>query len=181
MSEAWPADIQCLLRSRCDTHRTGVKWLVVLTPQTLTDAAQRFYDQGYFLEDITGLDTADGLMAIYHFDHYTNPGRVACYVMVSPEAPQIPSIGRIFTGARWHERECHDFFGIPFTDHPNLTPLLLPEDMDQHPLIKDETARVPLKTLIDPGEIVFRDPRFTLLDKIPHTEAGQPAPDTHKE
>jgi NADH-quinone oxidoreductase subunit C len=54
--------------------------------------------------------------------------------------PEIPTISSIFAGADWHERETHDFFGIKFIGHPNLTPLLLPEDADFHPLRKDYKA-----------------------------------------
>jgi NADH-quinone oxidoreductase subunit C len=43
----------------------------------------------------------------------------------------------VFPGANWHERETHDFFGIVFLGHPDLSPLLLPEDADFHPLRKD--------------------------------------------
>ncbi len=42
----------------------------------------------------------------------------------------------IFPSALWLEREVHDFFGIAFGNHPDLRPLLLPEDADYHPLRK---------------------------------------------
>ena len=38
---------------------------------------------------------------------------------------------------RWHERETHEMFGVDFTDHPHLVPLLLPENFEGHPLRKD--------------------------------------------
>jgi NADH-quinone oxidoreductase subunit C len=49
----------------------------------------------------------------------------------------VPSISEVFPGANWHERETHEFFGIRFLGHPNLSPLLLPEDATYHPLRKD--------------------------------------------
>jgi len=52
----------------------------------------------------------------------------------------VPTISAVFPGANWHERETHDFFGIRFAGHPNLIPLLLPEDADYHPLRKDFKA-----------------------------------------
>ena len=50
------------------------------------------------------------------------------------------TISPVFPGANWHERETHDFFGIVFRGHPNLEPLLLPEDATYHPLRKDFTG-----------------------------------------
>jgi NADH-quinone oxidoreductase subunit C len=51
----------------------------------------------------------------------------------------MPTISDIFDGANWHERETRDMFGVVFTGHPYLEPLLLPEeDADRRPLLKAE-------------------------------------------
>ncbi|NBM21300.1 NADH-quinone oxidoreductase subunit C, partial [Streptomyces sp. GC420] len=49
----------------------------------------------------------------------------------------LPSAVSVYAGAAWHERETHEMFGVSFTDHPNLAPLLLPEGFEGHPLRKD--------------------------------------------
>jgi NADH-quinone oxidoreductase subunit C len=56
---------------------------------------------------------------------------------VPREEPEVPTISGVFPGANWHERETHEFFGIKFRGHPDLSPLLLPEDAAYHPLRKD--------------------------------------------
>jgi NADH-quinone oxidoreductase subunit C len=43
----------------------------------------------------------------------------------------------LFLGANWHERECHEMFGISFTGHPHLVKLYLPGDFEGFPLRKD--------------------------------------------
>lgn len=53
------------------------------------------------------------------------------------ETPELASAVGVFAGANWHERETHEMFGIRFTDHPNLVPLLLPDGFEGFPLRKE--------------------------------------------
>ncbi|NUK28454.1 NADH-quinone oxidoreductase subunit C, partial [Streptomyces lunaelactis] len=63
--------------------------------------------------------------------------RLLVRTTVSHEAPELPSAVGIYAGAGWHERETHEMFGVDFTDHPHLVPLLLPEGFEGYPLRKD--------------------------------------------
>lgn len=51
--------------------------------------------------------------------------------------PIIDSWVSIYRGANWHERECHEMFGISFNGHPDLRNLYLPVDFEGYPLRKD--------------------------------------------
>lgn len=116
---------------------------VQLAPEQLPEAARIMFDLGYFLETITGVDwPADNqLEAVYDFSRYDfELCRVAIRTRVARDEPHLPTITSVYTGANWHERETHDFFGIVFDGHPHLIPLLLPEDADFHPLLKDFQA-----------------------------------------
>jgi len=79
----------------------------------------------------------DALEAVYDFNHYEGLCRVTIRTRMVRSKPEVPTISQIYPGANWHERETHDFFGIIFVGHPYLVPLLLPEDADYHPLLKD--------------------------------------------
>jgi NADH-quinone oxidoreductase subunit C len=105
----------------------------------LLAAVELLDGQKFALECITGVDwIAEGQMeVVYDFNHYPELCRVVLRTRIDRSAPELPSISAIYGGANWHERETHDFFGIVFTGHPDLTPLLLPEDADFHPLLKD--------------------------------------------
>jgi NADH-quinone oxidoreductase subunit C len=53
------------------------------------------------------------------------------------EAPVMDSWSSLYAGANWHERECHEMFGIGFNGHPDLRNMYLPGDFEGYPLRKD--------------------------------------------
>ncbi|MET9930664.1 MULTISPECIES: NADH-quinone oxidoreductase subunit C [unclassified Streptomyces] len=66
-----------------------------------------------------------------------SPRRLLVRTTVPHAAPVLPTAVEVYAGAGWHERETHEMFGVDFTGHPNLVPLLLPENFEGHPLRKD--------------------------------------------
>jgi NADH-quinone oxidoreductase subunit C len=56
---------------------------------------------------------------------------------VPDEAPVIDSWSSIYAGADWHERECHEMYGIGFNGHPDLRNMYLPTEFEGNPLRKD--------------------------------------------
>jgi len=163
MNPDWMEGLKAQCKAECVYHSTGKTWSIFLLPEEINDAAIHLYDHEFFLEDITAIDGKDGFVAVYHFDHFSRPGRVALYVVIPRDNPEMPSISNIFSGAEWHEREVSDFFGIRFIGHPNPAPLLLPEDMDFHPLVKTDETRRLIRELLEPGKIVEEDPGFALF------------------
>ena len=61
--------------------------------------------------------------------------------LVPREEPRLASVVDVYAGARWHERETHEMFGVQFTgpegDVLPLDKLLLPEEFEGHPLRKE--------------------------------------------
>lgn len=124
--------------------------------ENLLPAVGLLLEKGFFLEDITGVDVNEGILLVYHFDRYEASSRVMLRLMVPHEERKAPSIAPIYSGAEWHERECFDFFGVVFENNPNLKPLLLPDDMKVHPLVKEKGRRsiyglLPLDRIVQQG------------------------------
>jgi NADH-quinone oxidoreductase subunit C len=92
-----------------------------------------------FLRCLSGVDwQEEGLEVVYHLASLTKPNSLTVKTRVTYEDAVVPSIAALYPAADWHEREARDMFGINFDGHPNLVPILLPDDMTDHfPLRKD--------------------------------------------
>jgi NADH-quinone oxidoreductase subunit C len=122
-----------------DHAARGIHLEATLKPEEVVAAAMLFDKEGFALDAVTGVDwiAENQMEVVYDYFHPANGLRAAVRARIPRDRPEIHTIGEIFPGAHWHERETHDFFGIRFLEHPNLTPLLLPEDATYHPLRKD--------------------------------------------
>ncbi len=144
LASAPPAGLPDLgsLQSSChvvDYNAKGYHLDGNIAPEQVTAAAALLDRAGFALDTITGVDwlAAGEMELLYDYFHPTTNLRIVLRTRVPRSNPELPTISGIFPGANWHERETHDFFGIRFSGHPDLTPLLLPEDADYHPLRKD--------------------------------------------
>lgn len=110
-----------------------------VAPDQVVFAAEQMDRAGFAMDTITGVDwiAQQQMEIVYDFFHPHSGLRAVVRTRVPRDNPELPTISGVFPGANWHERETHDFFGIRFAGHPNLTPFLLPEDADYHPLRKD--------------------------------------------
>jgi NADH-quinone oxidoreductase subunit C len=88
--------------------------------------------------DESAADELDaGLAVMAHVYSLAGRHHLLLRTVVGPGAPELPTATGIYRGAAWHERETHEMFGVAFTGHPGLAPLLLPEGFEGHPLRKD--------------------------------------------
>ena len=72
--------------------------------------------------------------------------RIRLRVQVPESDARIASAFDLYPGTEAMEREVYDMFGITFTNHPDLTRILMPEDWEGHPLRKDfDAGRIPVQ------------------------------------
>jgi NADH-quinone oxidoreductase subunit C len=120
----------------------GLHLEVTVEPANVVKAAEILDRAGYAIDAVTGMDwpTQGLLEVIYDFLHFQTGERVAFRARIARNDPKIATISKVFPGADWHERETHDFFGIDFVGHRDLSPFMLPDDATYHPLLKDFKA-----------------------------------------
>lgn len=87
---------------------------------------------------LSGVDWETELGVVYHLESTIHGHRIVVKVKTSDrENPTFDSVYDIWATAEFHEREVFDFFGIIFTNHPNLKRLFLTDEWDGFPLRKD--------------------------------------------
>ncbi len=119
-----------------DYAKTGYHLEVTAKPSQLPELAQAMLNEGCFLESLTAVDLRESFTLVYHFANYYELCRTVVHASLPKEA-QAPTISLVYPAADWYEREVYDLFGIKFAGHPNLKRILLPDDADFHPLLKD--------------------------------------------
>jgi NADH-quinone oxidoreductase subunit C len=116
-----------------------------------------FFDWLSAVDELT-----DGFRVVCHLaDHHPRGvEHLVVRTLVPREEPVVASVVHVFAGARWHERETHEMFGVEFVapdgERLELEKLLLPSEFEGHPLRKDFVlaSRVakPFPGAKEPGE-----------------------------
>jgi NADH-quinone oxidoreductase subunit C len=90
---------------------------------------------------VTALDRPDQsrLEVVYRLFSYETKLSVVLRVLLPRDDARVATVSDIYRTAEWHERETAEMFGIDFSGHPDPRKLLLPDDIEGHPLRKDFT------------------------------------------
>ena len=83
------------------------------------------------------------VLNLLDLDHHR---RLRIRVQIPFDDPTCPTLFDLHPGTEAMEREAFDMFGIVFTDHPDPSRILMPEDWEGHPLRKDyEIGTIPVQ------------------------------------
>ncbi len=125
--------------------------VVRLPREELRLFAEAAHDAGFeMLADVTAVDWLDRreqrfdvVVNLVSMQHLL---RLRILVGATAADPSVPSLVPVWPGANFPEREVYDLFGIEFSDHPDLTRILMPDDWEGYPLRKDfEVGAVPVQ------------------------------------
>lgn len=124
------------------------------------DVVKALADEGYAMcADLTAVDylaymhrpLPDGVAperfeVVANLLDITNRRRIRLRVQVPVDDAVIATLFDVHPGTEAMEREVYDMFGIEFTDHPDPSRILMPEDWIGHPLRKDyEIGEIPVQ------------------------------------
>lgn len=130
-------------------------------PSELLKLVKALADEGFgMLLDVCGVDylthpgrtglpadiTPERFEVTYLLISHAEARRLRIRVQVPESEAVVPSLVAMHPGAEAPEREAFDMFGIDFTDHPDMTRILMPDDWSGHPLRKDfAVGRIPVQ------------------------------------
>lgn len=123
---------------------TPYQFLTVnLKPGKIVEIIEYLYEhadcQFQFLTTLCAIHYPDQktVAVMYQLHNLRENLRIRLKIFLPEDNPTTPTITHVFAGANWMEREAYDFFGVIFTQHPNLKRILNVEDMIMFPLRKE--------------------------------------------
>ncbi|MGE7875939.1 NADH-quinone oxidoreductase subunit C, partial [Peribacillus muralis] len=90
-----------------------------------------------YLSELHGTDFETHMEIYVHLHSFEMNQSIALKVKLDRDAPVIPSLVPLWSGANWPECEAYDLLGIHFQEHPDLKRILLGDDWKGYPLRKD--------------------------------------------
>ncbi len=115
---------------------------VEIAPASIVEALRRAKASLGFerLSTVTAVDRRPAeprFEIVYHLQAIARKQRLRLKARVSSDPGEIETATSIYRSANWYEREVFDLFGVRFTNHPDMTRILMPDDWEGHPLRKD--------------------------------------------
>jgi len=133
-------------------------------------------DHGYkMLVDACGVDfpkRETGRFEVVYIAYNLDTDQRVRVKVTTDEGTEIPSLVPVWVGVNWLEREIYDMYGVRFSEHPDMTRILLWEGFNGFPLRKD----FPIEG-IDTGSAIYPEYYEQSAGPVAGTGTGwKPAP-----
>ncbi|WP_292469190.1 F420H2 dehydrogenase subunit FpoC [Methanolobus sp.] len=121
---------------------SGIRIVAKVKPQNVVEVCRYLKDElsfGHLCCEF-GADYPDRneIEVIYIIGSYDHPVILTMKALLPRENPVVESVVPVYWNANWYERETYELFGVKYLNHPNLKPLVLPQEMlGEWPLRKD--------------------------------------------
>jgi NADH-quinone oxidoreductase subunit C/D len=121
----------------------GGELTVTVKPESLHDLAVKLKEDSDlrfdYLRSLTGCDWADaGFGVVYHLESTSSGNQIIVNTATTDRnKPELPSVCDVWKAAEFNEREVFDYYGVHFTEHPDMRRLYLRDDFVGYPLRKD--------------------------------------------
>ena len=130
------------------------------------------------LSCISGTDMLDHLETVYHARSTVRGQIIQVKVRIDNVSPEVDSVVSVWPTANWLERETYDMYGIRFAGHPDLRRMLLDDDFEGYPLLKNfhqvpMTAKPRATTQIDPNMAVSGQYQQRNVEHVVQKKLGQ--------
>ena len=76
--------------------------------------------------------------SFYTAMNWTKPVNIQVRTRIPRDEPSMNTILPVFPGAKYYERECHEFFGVNFPGNPDYQKPLIMEDWDDIPPLRKD-------------------------------------------
>ena len=90
-----------------------------------------------YLFCLTCVDWKTHLTMVYHLTSTTHRHTLVVKSKLDRNNPEIETVSYTWRTAEFHEREVFELFGVKFLHHPDLRRLILTDDFNGYPLLKD--------------------------------------------
>jgi NADH-quinone oxidoreductase subunit C len=143
-----PAEIHQKLRERFGEQIVAFNgeavdpYIVVAAPAIHEIGEYLRHDPDMHFDSLMCLSGVDygpekSLGVVYHLFSTSWRHGITLKVEVPRQGGLLPTVCDIWHTAEWHEREAYDLYGMRFENHPDLRRILLPDDWEGYPLLKD--------------------------------------------
>lgn len=82
---------------------------------------------------LAGVDYMEYIQIVYILYSLNKAHTLAIKVDLPYDKLEIQTVSDIWRAANWYEREAHDLFGVDFSGHPDMSPLILFDGFEGYP------------------------------------------------